>query len=243
MNITDKDFDFNEFYDSVHNQSGMVSRAMQNIVSAFDSVNEDLRLTDEERKKICSHTTGLDVWSAGKEYAKVSRFIPGNIYLFDYKKSAMNISMATAGKFWDVHPVTMVLRYVPGQFMDGINMNILPSRKRCAVLNMIRNIDPEFYCKDFIESLYKRKKYIFSQRTAYLLPKNISGFLKILNTDSDIDENGWAFRRYICGKSLISNIHLIDFWKWPYIPFLEFSKGVEGVELKKLQINQARKNP
>lgn len=243
MNITDKDFDFGEFYDSNHEQGKMPSRAKQNIVSVFDGINDDIRMTDKEAVKICSYATGLEMWSAGKEYAKVSRFIPGNIYLFDYKKDAMNISIAEAGKFWDVHPVTMVLRYVPNQFMDGINMNILPSRKRCAVLNMIRNIDPEFYCMDFTESLYKRKKYIFSQRTAYLLPKNISSFLKILQTDSDIDENGWAFRRYICNKSLISNIHLIDFWKWPYIPFLEFSKGVEGVELKKLQIDQARKNP
>ena len=49
MNITDKDFDFNESYDSVHNQSGMASRAMQNIVSVFDDINDDIRMTDEEK--------------------------------------------------------------------------------------------------------------------------------------------------------------------------------------------------
>lgn len=247
----DKETDFTAFFNIHKTDERYYHAAMETLVGCFDKVkHDDGVMTEDERRRVSSNPLSVELWSAGNDYARKSKLIPGSIYFFNYRKNDMTKSLFQPSSnaagvftktFFDVHPIALIIDYKHGEYADAINLNLLPPKKRCAILQEIYSLDKSFYDYEFERKLSRSREYAVDEKAAVYLNRKPMEFIGRTIKDFKMNEKGWAFRKYIDSGKLISGVHLIDFWKWEYIPFLDFKKGVEGIGIKKLQTDAARK--
>lgn len=235
--------DFINFYNIHKDNEKYYDAASDILINCFDEIKHaDGGLTNEEIEKLSSNPLSVEFWSAGNAYANHSRFIPGNIYFFNYKKdkkTELNFDRETS--FYDISPIALIIDYKKHDHIDAINMNLLPPKKRCFILQEMYSLNKPFYDVDFQKHLHDYKDYVIDEKSAMVLNKYPMDFIKKIMVDFKIKESGWAFRKYLDVEDYITNVHLIDFWKWEYIPFLDFSQSVDGIDIKKLQFQSSRK--
>ena len=164
---------------------------------------------------------------------KNTDIIPGHIYSFIYNadKPAIYMNDNEIIEFTDKLPVVLVLKNDKG-VIQGINLNLCSRDIRVIILNLVCNIDPEFFDKGAVEMIKKGQPPI-SKNILTLFANNsiieyLIGFLKKL---ANIDYN-IIFRTYKIAK--IKQINRLELWQWKYIPFINYKESVKQDTLYKI---------
>lgn len=165
--------------------------------------------------------------SSVQKYKKLHKIIPGCIYCFIYK--AMNPTTYIIGnqklQYFDKLPVLYVIKETPNT-ITGINLNFCNRDLRVAILNMIYNMDEDFFFNNSdIKNEVDNGKIITSNSiNKFLLNDNtcIQQIMYKLNKTYNIPNNPNIFIRTY-SKSLIRNIRMIEYWQWKHIPFLNYN--------------------
>lgn len=163
---------------------------------------------------------------------------PGNIYRFTYKANEPNVYDTGNGqiiKWFDSYPIVLVTS-VDELIMKGINLNLCNKAVKTGILNMFINIDPDFYETKAEEMVGKNKFPISENVSKLILSGNIENMLiKSLNINYGI-----LFRHYSLSK--ISDMRLIEYWQWKYLPFLNYNGTIKGDILKIIQQSSGMNN-
>lgn len=165
--------------------------------------------------------------SSVQKYKNLHKIIPGCIYCFIYK--AMNPTTYIVGnqklQYFDKLPVLYVIKETPNT-ITGINLNFCNRDLRVAILNMIYNMDEDFFFNNSdIKNEVDNGKIITSNSiNKFLLNDNtcIQQIMYKLNKTYNIPNNPNIFIRTY-SKSLIRNIRMIEYWQWKHIPFLNYN--------------------
>lgn len=165
--------------------------------------------------------------SSVQKYKNLHKIIPGCIYCFVYK--AINPTTYIIGnqklQYFDKLPVLYVIKETPNT-ITGINLNFCNRDLRVAILNMIYNMDEDFFFNNSdIKNEVDNGKIITSNSiNKFLLNDNtcIQQIMYKLNKTYNIPNNPNIFIRTY-SKSLIRNIRMIEYWQWKHIPFLNYN--------------------
>ena len=204
---------------------------------AYKTIVTDLIVTN---KKGISRAVDLEYWSDEEDFARFGAFVPGNFYIFLYDAEKVTQGSMT---YHDKVPVMLALGVAKEEktnreYVYGLNFNLLPSITRALILQEINDMDKTFFEIDIYKQ-HSQGKHPFSKHVAKALGKDGGyTFVNAIAQKYKIDKNSFAFRRYYISK--ISKYRLIDVWQWKYLPFLEYKDGIRGVELKKLQQQNAK---
>lgn len=165
--------------------------------------------------------------SSVQKYKNLHKIIPGCIYCFIYK--AMNPTTYIVDnqklQYFDKLPVLYVIKETTNT-ITGINLNFCNRDLRVAILNMIYNMDEDFFFNNSdIKNEVDNGKIITSNSiNKFLLNDNtcIQQIMYKLNKTYNIPNNPNIFIRTY-SKSLIRNIRMIEYWQWKHIPFLNYN--------------------
>ena len=160
----------------------------------------------------------------------------GNMYIFTY--NAKNPTKYTyKGKdvyFSDSMPVVLITNET-STTIRGINLNFCNKALKTLILNILTNMDEEFYFDGLAQKMAFNKIAPISEKVYRFLSSNDAEekIIKELKRDyPDIDYN-ILFRNYAVTN--IKNIRLIEPWQWKYIPFLNYDSFDKGETLKAIQ--------
>lgn len=160
----------------------------------------------------------------------------GNMYIFTY--NAKNPTKYTyKGKdvyFSDSLPVVLITNET-STTIRGINLNFCNKALKTLILNILTNMDEEFYFGGLAQKMAFNKIAPISEKVYRFLSSNNAEekIIKELKRDyPDIDYN-ILFRNYAVTN--IKNIRLIEPWQWKYIPFLNYDSFDKGETLKAIQ--------
>ena len=160
----------------------------------------------------------------------------GNMYIFTY--NAKNPTKYTyKGKdvyFSDSMPVVLITNET-STTIRGINLNFCNKALKTLILNILTNMDEEFYFDGLAQKMAFNKIAPISEKVYRFLSFNDAEekIIKELKRDyPDIDYN-ILFRNYAVAN--IKDIRLIEPWQWKYIPFLNYDSFEKGETLKAIQ--------
>lgn len=160
----------------------------------------------------------------------------GNIYIFTYvAKNPTKYSYKNQDVYFsDSLPVVLVIGETAST-IKGINLNFCNKALKTLILNIITNLDEDFYFGDVAEKMAYNKQAPISPKVYKFLSddnadQKIIGELQ--KTYSNIDYQ-FIFRNY--AVSQIKDIRLIEPWQWKYIPFLNYDSFDKGDTLKAIQ--------
>lgn len=165
--------------------------------------------------------------SSVQKYKNLHKIIPGCIYCFIYK--AMNPTTYIIDnqklQYFDKLPILYVIKETPNT-ITGINLNFCNRDLRVAILNMIYNMDEDFFFNnnDIKNDVDSGKIITSNSINKFLLNDNtcIQQIMYKLNKTYNIPNNPNIFIRTY-SKSLIRNIRMIEYWQWKHIPFLNYN--------------------
>ena len=177
---------------------------------------------------------GLDSYDSESLFnGKIYR---GNMYIFTY--NAKNPTKYTyKGKdvyFSDSMPVVLITNET-STTIRGINLNFCNKALKTLILNILTNMDEEFYFDGLAQKMAFNKIAPISEKVYRFLSFNDAEekIIKELKRDyPDIDYN-ILFRNYAVTN--IKDIRLIEPWQWKYIPFLNYDSFEKGETLKAIQ--------
>lgn len=177
----------------------------------------------------------LEFWEDEKYFKEVSLFIPGCFYIF--RHDGQIIKNQEGKEFHDVVPIFLALsvgtdREGEDKYVLGINFNVLTKPVRAAILQELNDADPKFFDNLFLDRWNKKHTYSKTIVKMFIGPR-LSKFCERICQKYKIDKKSVAFRKYFIKN--ISKVRLIDYWQWKFLPFLDFEKGIRGVNLAKLQ--------
>lgn len=160
------------------------------------------------------------------ESSQPAVFIPGMIYTFMYVRPDEQVISDV--RFTDVVPLVMVTGHPDAAHIEGINFNLLPPEFRASVLDIINDTNPDFY--DNVEN----DGFVMNDRLYQTLvdPIRRGVFMKFVNYSLSADITS-ACRRYYTGNC--TEIRLVEYDMWKYIPFLSYGKSVRGAVLSVVQ--------
>ena len=177
-----------------------------------------------------------DVDSYDSESLFNGKIYRGNMYIFTY--NAKNPTKYTyKGKdvyFSDSMPVVLITNET-STTIRGINLNFCNKALKTLILNILTNIDEEFYFDGLAQKMAFNKIAPISEKVYRFLSSNDAEekIIKELKRDyPDIDYN-ILFRNYAVDN--IKDIRLIEPWQWKYIPFLNYDSFDKGETLKAIQ--------
>lgn len=165
--------------------------------------------------------------SSVQKYKNLHKIIPGCIYCFIYK--AINPTTYIVGnqklQYFDKLPILYVIKETPNT-ITGINLNFCNRDLRVVILNMIYNMDEDFFFNngDIKNDVDNGKIITSNSINKFLLNDNtcIQQIMYKLNKTYNIPNNPNIFIRTY-SKSLIRNIRMIEYWQWKHIPFLNYN--------------------
>lgn len=157
---------------------------------------------------------------------KKGEIYPGQIYTFVYNAKNPQVYETEEGpiEFVDKLPVVLVLMCNKG-IISGINLNMCTPEIRTIILNLICNMDPQFFESGAYEKASKGERPISNE-----LMRKVSepGFpvqlFTFLNQLAPADYQ-FIFRNY--SVSMIRDLNMIEIWQWKYIPHLRYKGSVK----------------
>ena len=159
------------------------------------------------------------------------KIIPGNIYKFTYKAnevSKFKIDNEHTLEWFDSYPIVLVT-YVDKEIIKGVNFNLCNKAVKSGILNMMTNIDPDFY-ETGAEEQVAKGKFPVSENVQKLI---LSGEIENMLVQSLKIDYSTIFRHYKIQN--IANIRLIEYWQWKYLPYLNYNGSIKGDVLKIIQ--------
>lgn len=160
------------------------------------------------------------------ESSQPAVFIPGMIYTFMYARPDEQVISDV--RFTDVVPLVMVTGRPDPAHIEGLNFNLLLPEFRAAVLDIINETNPDFY--DNVENDGFAMNDVLYQTLADPVRRGM--FMKSVNYRLSADITS-ACRRYRVANC--SEIRLVEYDMWKYIPFLSYGKSVRGAALSAVQ--------
>lgn len=215
----------NQFLDNIKSIRDIKS------VDAEDAIIKSLMVQNNRQNEKLEDLDSYDSESLfnGKIYR-------GNMYIFTY--NAKNPTKYTyKGKdvyFSDSMPVVLITNET-STTIRGINLNFCNKALKTLILNILTNMDEEFYFGGLAQKMAFNKIAPISEKVYRFLLYNDAEekIIKELKRDyPDIDYN-ILFRNYAVAN--IKNIRLIEPWQWKYIPFLNYDSFDKGETLKAIQ--------
>lgn len=177
-----------------------------------------------------------DVDSYDSESLFNGKIYRGNMYIFTYnaKNPTKYIYKGKDVYFSDSMPVVLITNET-STTIRGINLNFCNKALKTLILNILTNIDEEFYFDGLAQKMAFNKIAPISEKVYRFLSSNDAEekIIKELKRDyPDIDYN-ILFRNYAVTN--IKDIRLIEPWQWKYIPFLNYDSFDKGETLKAIQ--------
>ena len=215
----------NQFLDNIKNIRDIKS------VDAEEAIIKSLMVQNNRQNEKLEDLDSYDSESLfnGKIYR-------GNMYIFTY--NAKNPTKYTyKGKdvyFSDSMPVVLITNET-STTIRGINLNFCNKALKTLILNILTNMDEEFYFDGLAQKMAFNKIAPISEKVYRFLSSNDAEekIIKELKRDyPDIDYN-ILFRNYAVTN--IKDIRLIEPWQWKYIPFLNYDSFDKGETLKAIQ--------
>ena len=160
----------------------------------------------------------------------------GNMYIFTY--NAKNPTKYTyKGKdvyFSDSMPVVLITNET-STTIRGINLNFCNKALKTLILNILTNMDEEFYFDGLAQKMAFNKIAPISEKVYRFLSSNDAEekIIKELKRDYPNIDYNILFRNYAVTN--IKDIRLIEPWQWKYIPFLNYDSFDKGETLKAIQ--------
>lgn len=189
---------------------------------AYNNIINDLIVNNINGMQKCKNLDDYDMESNTK-----GKLISGCIYCFIYK--AINPTTYIVGnqklQYFDKLPILYVIKETPNT-ITGINLNFCNRDLRVAILNMIYNMDEDFFFNnsDIKNDVDSGKIITSNSINKFLLNDNtsIQQIMYKLNKTYNIPNNPNIFIRTY-SKNLIRNIRMIEYWQWKHIPFLNYN--------------------
>ena len=155
---------------------------------------------------------------------------PSMMYTFLY--DSPDVEQINNRTFKDHIPVILCMSF-DGNYITGLNFNLIPNDIRADILDIIYNAFTSFY-KDKLSNAVTSGTAVLNEQFASILinERSRTDFLHILNAKLGMDVSN-AYRTY--SIKYIKNIRLIEYDNWKYIPFLSFTDSVRGAGLASLQ--------
>ena len=203
-------------------------------IKTDDAENAIIKTLMVQNKRQSEKLDGLNTYDSESLFnGKIYR---GNIYIFTYKsKSQTKYSYKGEDVYFsDSMPVVLIIGET-ATTIKGINLNFCNKGLKTLILNMITNLDEEFYFGGLAEKMAYNKQAPIS-KNVYTFVSNDNAEEKIINelerAYPGIDYKS-IFRNY--AVSQIDNIRLIEPWQWKQIPFLNYDSFDKGDTLKAIQ--------
>ena len=154
-----------------------------------------------------------------------NQMFPGSIHTFLYmsKKLLTNEDSTVEHEFVDVAPLFWFLgnkRSGKKLYVTGINFNLLHPLKRCFLLDVMYNAD-----KDYFENFYSRNQL----GAKGLMRINFETLWPLLKRAN--------IAPVVYDIQYIKRLRLVEPTEYKYIPFLDFTESVRGLNLHKLQLD------
>ena len=199
-----------------------------------DAENAIIRSLMAQGKRQNEKLEGLDSYDSESLFN--GKLYRGNMYIFTY--SAKNpTKYSYKGEeiyFADSLPVILMIGETSST-IKGINLNFCNKALKTLILNMIMNMDEDFYFEGRAQKMAFNKIAPISERV-YTFLSNGNPEEKIIKelerAYSGIDYK-CIFRNYAIAN--IKDIRLIEPWQWKYIPFLNYDSFDKGNTLKAIQ--------
>lgn len=177
-------------------------------------------------------------WYSMQEALNYQDFIPGMFYTFKYTSKVPVISGKS--EFIDEIPLSLCIGKTQDSML-GFNFNLILNDTRAHILDKLYEYDKEFFEKTLPEALKKKQPVVSQELLKLFVDKGKrNAFINWMNINFKIPSESFAYRRY--DKRFIENVHLIDYWEWKWIPFLNFDKSVRGKSLREIQLDNAVAN-
>lgn len=158
----------------------------------------------------------------------LKKIIPGSIYSFVYEpkyETSYNID-GQVFKYKDTLPLVLVTNSTP-TILQGINLNLCTEDIRIFLLNLIWNIDPEYFESGARALVSFGKAPISPKVTSFFEPpfKAQSELLKQLKRMVSIDYS-LIFRTY--NPNNLKKLQYIEPWQWKYVPYVKYSNTLKA---------------
>lgn len=155
--------------------------------------------------------------------------IPGYIYSFKYNAKTPTtyyINQHTKFQFTDTLPIVFITSE-NGDSYSGINLNLCTKDLRIIILNLIQNIDPEYFESEAQALVSNGKAPISSKLESFCgnPEKAQQQFLQYLKLVANIDYS-LIFRTY--KKAYVKEIQFIEPWMWVQIPYLTYTNDIKA---------------
>lgn len=205
---------------------------------AYETIVKDLL---EDNKHGIARARDLEFWEGEEVYKRYGLFVPGNFYVFRYAGPEVE---QNGLKWHDRVPIMLALgvgkdKDSGKKYVYGVNFNLLTVPVRAALLQELDTIGRSFFEDQLFRDLAKGKVSFSQQLVKALQPDEGLKFLTVVTRKYKISQKTWAFRKYYVDK--ITRCRLIDTWQWKYLPFLDYSQGVRGAQLARIQKDNINK--
>lgn len=217
---------------------------MDNFLTYIKSNKDNIKSADAEKeiinKLMVKNLRQSEKLSDIDEYDSETLFngklYRGNIYIFTYdaKYPTKYIYGKDEVYFTDTLPVFLMLDET-STTIYGINLNFCNKALKTLILNMIRNLDEDFFENGYDQKLANNKNLVISERLYKFLSdkKTVDIIKEALNRMYKNVDYNVIFRHYAI--SGIKNIRLIEPWQWKYIPFLNYEGSLKKDTLSAIQ--------
>lgn len=158
----------------------------------------------------------------------LKQIFPGCIYSFMYNSSSASTYTVNGQtfKFTDTLPVVFVIGN-SGDKIQGINLNLCTKELRIIILNLIQNIDPDFFNGGAKKLISEGRAPISTKLLGFCRNPDSAKrqFLQYLELVAKIDYS-LIFRTYSISK--IKKLQYIEPWQWSRIPFLLYANDMKA---------------
>ena len=190
----------------------------------------DYLVTDTLQKKLRGPNKSKQFTAMDMESYAPDDFIPTMFYTFMYSsptdENEVNI------QFKDRVPLILCTSH-ENRYITGINFNLIPCDSRAYLLDLIVSSNPDFYKQTIINAIPEHK-FVINELFARTLidPAKRKQLFDLFDNLTGLKISR-CYRTY--RKEFITNVRLIEYDMWKYIPFLAFKDAVRGVPLATLQ--------
>ena len=164
----------------------------------------------------------LDEDSYDSEELMGGKIYEGNIYIFEY--TAKNPTYYKFGgqsvPFYDSMPILLVTKQ-HGCVLRGINLNFFNKALKSLVLDLVQELDVDFYQRQGAQKIVANKGVPVSKNVLKFFSDHAheDKIIQYLKNYKDCDY-GLIFRNYSILH--IKNVRLIEPWQWIDLPFLDY---------------------
>lgn len=159
---------------------------------------------------------------------------PGTVYAFQYQAKQPSVYESGNVKFewYDSFPIVLVTENINDTLISGINLNLCSPPVRAQIINLLYNIDENFYIKSGAEKMAINGKKPLSEEVmkTFMNPASKKEFLDMVVKTCNLKYAGFISRYYNIQN--IKNPRLIETWQYKYLPFLRYTGDLKDEVLK-----------